>query len=477
MLTWLEAAVQLLQEPDSLERWDELVASAERAHGGVCKALSSQDVETLRESYTRLVHKFPFCHQYWLRLATWEFRLGYTARAEEVYLEALRFSPYLLDVWCAYLGFKDTVCWDHDAVAALFEEARVRVGRHFYAHVFYDLYLDFLERHLRVAEYGAVLRRAVEIPMYGYARFFKLLVATLDRGEPHIRSLVLPQEHVRYDWSNLLLVGAKLKKTFTDVYIVTQCTVFERWRYEEQLAPRLYFDTKPVSRNTRAVWRLYLDYTENHPGSVLDARLTHERCVQACALYEQLWLDYARWCLRQGQPEQARGVLRRGVEHVAVSCTAIRLEWCRVEAGLGNLLKARDILDAAIEMLPLQTEYHRLRLALEHSLHPENPMAVVELLVATVPATELAHPLDCLWRELAAYPVDWSKVEQTLTPYKAARTGSAFWEAYVECVRRHQPTEAPTAATHALRATNTLPLSVTPETLVAYCKLATEYHT
>ena len=92
-----------------------------------------------------------------------------------------------------------------------------------------------------------------------------------------------------------------------------------RWKYEDQIK-RPYFHMKPLERGQLKNWNEYLDFEiKNQEGGgskksktkkdgdddsseratvVKDDELIQvlfERCLIACALYEEFWIKYANW--------------------------------------------------------------------------------------------------------------------------------------------------------------------------------------
>ena len=72
-----------------------------------------------------------------------------------------------------------------------------------------------------------------------------------------------------------------------------------RWKYEDQIK-RPYFHMKPLERGQLKNWNDYLDHEikAQEKNDVKDDELISvlfERCLIACALYEEFWLKYAKW--------------------------------------------------------------------------------------------------------------------------------------------------------------------------------------
>ena len=88
------------------------------------------------------------------------------------------------------------------------------------------------------------------------------------------------------------------------VYKATEEKVQLRWKYEDAIK-RPYFHMKPLERGQLKNWHEYLEFEENQLKKKSDqdkdfSNLTilFERCMIACALYEEFWMKYAEWLLR-----------------------------------------------------------------------------------------------------------------------------------------------------------------------------------
>ena len=138
------------------------------------------------------------------------------------------------------------------------------------------------------------------------------------------------------------------------LYIKTQQDVSSRWNYEQAIK-RAYFHVTELEDAELDNWRKYLEYEEKQ-GDFERTSFLYERCLVACALYDEFWLRYARWMFSQGKEENTRIIyMRASCIFVPISAPAIRLNWARFEEKLGRILVARDIYKAMVEQAPEQT--------------------------------------------------------------------------------------------------------------------------
>jgi pre-mRNA-processing factor 39 len=144
---------------------------------------------------------------------------------------------------------------------------------------------------------------------------------------------------------------AKLDAHYYDIYARTQAEVTKRWTFEGSIK-RGYFHVTDVDDAELANWRKYLDFEEAE-GDFRRVAFLYERCLVACALYEEFWLRFARWMFAQEKDEDTRNIyMRASCIFVPIAQPTIRLHWARFEEKLGSIHLARDVHLAILEELP-----------------------------------------------------------------------------------------------------------------------------
>lgn len=152
----------LVANPRSFDQWISLMKLVE-AHG--------KDEEK-RELYEHFLCEFPLCWGYWKRLADLQTRMGGAETGLNVYVKALKLAPACVDLWVHYCQTA-SVSWSsedpevEDGLRQIFEKAVETVGTDWRAFPLWDLYMNFEEKHGRWKRLGALLRRAMVIPMEG----------------------------------------------------------------------------------------------------------------------------------------------------------------------------------------------------------------------------------------------------------------------------------------------------------------------
>jgi pre-mRNA-processing factor 39 len=147
----------------------------------------------------------------------------------------------------------------------------------------------------------------------------------------------------------------KISEFYYNSYLKTQQEVTSRWTFEGDIK-RAYFHVTDLDDSELVNWRKYLDYEEKQ-GDFERTSFLYERCLVACALYDEFWLRYARWMFSQGKEENARIIyMRASCIFVPISAPAIRLNWARLEEKLGRTSVARDIYLAMLDEAPEHNE-------------------------------------------------------------------------------------------------------------------------
>ncbi|XP_029917673.1 pre-mRNA-processing factor 39 [Myripristis murdjan] len=169
------------------------------------------------------------------------------------------------------------------------------------------------------------------------------------------------------------------------VYQQNEGEVRKRWHFEDSIK-RPYFHVKPLDRIQLRAWHSYLDWEiaqlskdsedpspdpnqEAQEGSEVTTqpqeategeavarddhrvRILFERCLIACALYEEFWTRYVQY-LEPQSLEEARAVYKRACEIHLTHKHTIHMQWATFEERHGDLAEARRVLEALEKRLP-----------------------------------------------------------------------------------------------------------------------------
>ncbi|KAM9356937.1 pre-mRNA-processing factor 39 [Symphorus nematophorus] len=182
------------------------------------------------------------------------------------------------------------------------------------------------------------------------------------------------------------------------VYQDNEGEVRKRWHFEDAIK-RPYFHVKPLDRLQLRAWHSYLDWeiaqlnkdtkdTNQDPNQAVpegteataqpqeaseDAAVAHddhrvrilyERCLIACALYEEFWTRYTQY-LESQSVDEARAVFKRACEIHLMYKPNIHMQWATFEERHGDLMEARRVLEALEKTLPGLAVVRLRRAALE----------------------------------------------------------------------------------------------------------------
>ena len=118
------------------------------------------------------------------------------------------------------------------------------------------------------------------------------------------------------------------------LYDANEMEVSKRWTFEEGIK-RPYFHVKPLERVQLKNWRDYLDFevgTGNHRRVVI----LYERCVIACALYEEFWQRFASYMEAHDCVEGCQSVYDRACQVHLPNKPQINLAWAAFEEKHGK---------------------------------------------------------------------------------------------------------------------------------------------
>lgn len=173
-----------------------------------------------------------------------------------------------------------------------------------------------------------------------------------------------PDDHYSSE-DELSQIKAKFMSIRKKIHKANVVQVSQRWTFEEGIK-RPYFHVKPLERIQLKNWKDYLDFelSQGHQKRIL---VLFERCLIACALYDEFWLKLVRYLetLKDDQAEsQLRDVYERACTIHHPNKPTLHMLWAGFEELHGNIDKSREILlnlDKAVPNL-LQVAYKRINL-------------------------------------------------------------------------------------------------------------------
>lgn len=123
-----------MEDPDSFDRWEVLIRTAESLEGGLTRNSSPQSIASTRGIYDKLLAKYPLFYGYWKKYAELEFAVAGTEAAElvsirrnlrtnflpltiiKVYERGIASIAPSVDLWTGYCAFKVETTHDPDVI-------------------------------------------------------------------------------------------------------------------------------------------------------------------------------------------------------------------------------------------------------------------------------------------------------------------------------------------------------------------------
>lgn len=255
--------------------------------------------------------------------------------------------------------------WTKTDPHRLFERGAEFVGSDFQAAPFWDKYIELEERHNETARVVKIHERLTHIPLYTFDRYyqkFRTFISSRPLEEITDASTIATikaqalTENPNYPELELdRYIRAKLDQDYYAIFGTISQEVHKRWTFEGAIK-RPYFHVTDVEEAELDNWRKYLDFEEAQ-GDAKRTAFLYERCLVACALYEEFWLRYARWMFAHGKDEDARIIyMKASCIFVPIAHPTVRLHWARFEEKLGRIQQARDIHTAILYELPNHVE-------------------------------------------------------------------------------------------------------------------------
>uniref|UniRef100_A0A5K3FTJ4 Suf domain-containing protein n=1 Tax=Mesocestoides corti TaxID=53468 RepID=A0A5K3FTJ4_MESCO len=295
--------------------------------------------------------------------------------------------PLSIDLWTAYLDATLEIVHGQDdyelRMRNLYEKALEKAGLEFRSDALWEHYISWESGHNRLGRVLAIYDRLLHTPTQLYFQnwdSFKKLIEEnrpedfLPLGEfaellarvspvagtamrialsdPSAASVPIP-EITEADRNSIrkLVIDRREK-----VYQATYLQIMKRWYFEEKIR-RPYFHVKPLEEAQLSNWAEYLSFEESEAASAEallaapvteDAppqvtmedvqqakkrvRILYERCLVACALYEHMWIRYAKYLEYTEQDFcAARDVWRRACTVHLRSKPTIHWHWALFE--------------------------------------------------------------------------------------------------------------------------------------------------
>ncbi|XP_048831551.1 pre-mRNA-processing factor 39-like isoform X1 [Brienomyrus brachyistius] len=356
-------------------------------------------VGAARMAFDSFFARYPYCYGYWKKYADLEKKAGNVKTAEEVYRQGLQAIPLSVDLWLHYITFLRETAEPNDpqaeaTIRSAYEHAVLAAGTDFRSDRLWEAYINWETELGNLANVTAVYDRVLGIPTQLYSHHFqrfrdhvqnnlpkhflpleefvrlrKELAATNGHGEgeaPPEDSELPPGTEDLADPAKLVTeienMRHRVMESRQEMFNHNEHEVSKRWAFEDGIK-RPYFHVKPLEKTQLNNWREYLDF-EIENGSLERVVVLFERCLVACALYEDLWIKYAKY-MENHSIEGVRNVFKRACMIHLPKKPTIHLLWGAFEEQQGNIEEARGILKTVEEAVPGLAMVRLRRVSLE----------------------------------------------------------------------------------------------------------------
>ncbi|XP_076099638.1 pre-mRNA-processing factor 39-like isoform X1 [Mytilus galloprovincialis] len=348
-------------------------------------------LDDAREAYEAFFQHYAYCYGYWKKQADMEKRHGFTDKAIAVYETGVKTIPVCVELWLHYISFYVTYFVDStEDIRKLYERAIKAAGTDFRSDKLWDSYISWekdlpnvTSLHDRVLTIPTQLYRHhydsfkhhVEthhpkeiLSLDDFLKLRKEIVnktiltgdddeSVMDEGPPAFigpPGLEVPPgmedtEGGKCDTDEAIKLKDRLITTREVMYRKNEEEVSKRWNFEEAIK-RPYFHVKPLERGQLKNWREYLDW-EIQNGTHERVVVLFERCMIACALYEDFWMKYAKY-MEDHSLDAVRTVYSRACKIHLPKKPYIHMAWASFEERQGNYDGAYDVLATLEKSVP-----------------------------------------------------------------------------------------------------------------------------
>ncbi|KAI5741180.1 hypothetical protein M8J76_011212 [Diaphorina citri] len=342
------------------------------------------DVEAAEEAYSAFLSHYPYCYGYWRKYADYEKKKGTQDKCEEVFVQGLKAIPLSVDLWIHFLNYiKSVYAVDPDYVRQQYKASVDTCGLEFRADRLWDSYIKWEISQKELVKAREVFDRVLSIPLQGHTAHFESFQNFVGSYSPKdilpvdefltIRMEVLPSlkkskdspmlggddkppgddnippgeetESTVLDADEANAIKEKIVAARRKVHKETASAVAERWSFEEGIK-RPYFHVKALEKCQLKNWKDYLDF-EISKGNEERILVLFERCLIACALYEEFWYKYICYLVDKPTPdvEKIREIYIRACTIHHPKKVNLHFEWAAFEEKYGYPDKAREILE------------------------------------------------------------------------------------------------------------------------------------
>ncbi|CAI4231304.1 unnamed protein product [Auanema sp. JU1783] len=348
------------------------------------------EADVSREVYERFLVRYPFCYGFWKKLADFERRNNRFESALKVWDQSVTAIPLSIDLWLGYIGYAREVygsAGDTNSINCLYSRALATAGLEFKSDSLWNHAITWQETRGDWKTVSEIYDKLLTIPTMMYKSHYERFESIINFYEPDIFLSNDEYDEIMSKARKHLNLGSdecyteeeipetvpqgeptvkvedespklvKVRKHNPDVLLFFRSELLNRRRkvhektmekynarvgFEGQIK-RPYFHVKPLETAQLKNWKQYLHF-EMDLGERKRVLVLFERCVIACALYDEIWLLYSRWAIKNKDLKEARSIIKRGIVHCPKSLH-LALALSALYEQEGNYKEALHILD------------------------------------------------------------------------------------------------------------------------------------
>ncbi|CAL9692017.1 unnamed protein product [Knipowitschia caucasica] len=360
-------------------------------------------VDPVRKAFDHFFLRYPYCYGYWKKYADLEKKHGNIQIAEEVYRRGLQVIPLSVDLWLHYMTFIKENSDPNDPetegrIRAAYEHAVLAAGTDFRSDRLWESYINWEIELTKLAHVTAIYDRLLGIPTQLYSQHFQKFKEHVQNNHPKhfLAEEEFVQLRVELSKASLSAMGGeegeasvppeelppgtddlpdpakrvteienmrhKVIEVRQEIFNHNEHEVSKRWAFEEAIK-RPYFHVKSLEKTQLQNWKEYLDF-EIENGTPERAVVLFERCLIACALYEEFWIKYAKY-LESYSTDGVRHIYKKACMVHLPRKPTIHLLWAAFEEQQGQVEEARSILQSLEVTVPGLAVVRLRRVSLE----------------------------------------------------------------------------------------------------------------
>jgi len=345
---------------------------------------NKNELDTGREAYNAFLKRYPYCYGYWKKHGDFEKRNGTRETTMAVFDRGLAAIPLSADLWIHFLNYMKSIESETPQIVRdSYERAVNACGREWRSDKLWDHYVKWEHENKDLPRIFQMYQKILRNPTQGlsqqletfkkfvnennpkdlmdtseFLQLRKEVLATLkgsedENGEKSGEEAAAPgtdSEAAMSSDEETVAIREKIISGAKKVYKETEERVNLRWKFEEGIK-RPYFHVKPLERGQLKNWHEYINFMKEEMskegGDLSEVEILYERCLIACALYEEFWMNYTTWWeSREGDnTAKIREIFTRACTSHLPTKVDIHARWAAFEETQGDYAAAATILE------------------------------------------------------------------------------------------------------------------------------------